>query len=116
MSPDRTPTRGNRPALLAADYPTLETFFSGYLHEDFVAVHGSPQGALRAFRADANKGEQRRFAREAVALLDAAEKLPFDVVANFIRRDLGASWRPTGLGQLQRLLRDPQHAKRSSGG
>jgi hypothetical protein len=114
MSPERTPTRGSGPTLVRADYPTLEVFFSGYLHEDFVAVHGSPSAALRAFRADANKEEQRRFALEAVALLDAAATLSFNVVVDFIRGELGASWRPANLGQLQRLLRDPHHAKRSS--
>jgi len=117
MSPERTPGRGSRPTLSAADYPTLESFFSGYLHEDFVADHGSPEGALRTFQTDADKEEQRRFAREAEGLLDAAANLPFDVVAEFIGRDLGAAWRPTNLGQLERLLsRSPSQAKRTSGG
>jgi hypothetical protein len=105
MSTERRPRPGSRPPLVPADYPTLESFFSGYLHEDFVAVHGSPSAALRAFRAEASQEEQRRFAREAAALLDAAATLPFDTVAEFVRRGLGAAWRPTELAQLERLLR-----------
>jgi len=33
------------------DYPQLRQFFQGYLHEDFVQEHGSPEAALRAFEA-----------------------------------------------------------------
>lgn len=109
MTPRRTPARGT-PTLSAADYPTLESFFSGYLHEDFVHLHGSPDGALRAFDADADADERRRFAREAAALLDAAAGLPFETVAQFIRRGLGAAWRPADAGALERLLR-PRPAK-----
>ncbi len=37
----------------ASEFPELARVFSGYLHEDFVAQHGSPEAALRAFREDA---------------------------------------------------------------
>ena len=117
MTPRRTPAPGSRPALLAADYPTLGSFFAGYLHEDFVEDHGSPEEALRAFRADADGEGQERVTRESAGLLDAAARLPFDVVADFIRRDLGAAWRPADLAQLERLLRrSPGQATRTSGG
>jgi hypothetical protein len=106
MTSRRTPA-GGKPTLSASRYPTLESFFSGYLHEDFVVDHGSPQGALRAFETDASQEERRAFAGEASALLDAAETLPFETVANFIRRDLGAAWRPANVGELERLLRPP---------
>ncbi|HEY3384732.1 MAG TPA: hypothetical protein VGK32_23470 [Vicinamibacterales bacterium] len=117
MAPRRTLARGSRPTLSAADYPTPGSFFAGYLHEDFVEDHGSLEEALRAFRADADEEEQERFTRESAGLLEAAARLPYDVVAGFIRRDLGATWRPTDLAQLERLLgRSPDQAKRASGG
>jgi hypothetical protein len=105
MTPRRKSGRDSRGPLTAADYPALETFFSGYLHEDFVQDHGTPQRALRAYRADAGAEEKARFEREARHLLEAAATLPFDAVAGFIRRDLGAAWRPTGIEELEQLLR-----------
>jgi hypothetical protein len=102
MTSRRTP---RRPTLRAADYPTLESFCGGYLHEDFVAEYGSASKALDAFRADASPQERGALEREADLLLKAAATVPFDTVAEFIRRDLGAAWRPADLKALQRLLK-----------
>jgi hypothetical protein len=101
MTSRRTPRRR---ALLAADYPTLESFCGGYLHEDFVAEYGSASKALDAFRADASQKERQDLRREAAALLKASATVPFDSVADFIRRDLGAAWRPADLHELERLF------------
>jgi hypothetical protein len=108
MTSRRTPA-GGKPTLSASRYPTLESFFSGYLHEDFVVDHGSPQGALRAFETDASQEERRAFDREASALLDATATLPFETVADFVRRGLGAAWRPANVRELEHLLRLPSH-------
>jgi hypothetical protein len=91
--------------LAAADYPALESFFSGYLHEDFVEEHGTPAGALRAFRTDADAADIERFEHEAARLLAATAELPLEDVAEFIRRELGGTWRPASLKQLQDLLK-----------
>jgi hypothetical protein len=96
--------RPRQRALLAADYPTLESFCGGYLHEDFVAEYGSVSKALDAFRADAGPKEREALDREAAALLKAAATVPFDTVAEFIRRELGAAWRPADLKALGRLF------------
>jgi hypothetical protein len=102
MTSRRSPRRRT---LLAADFPALESFCGGYLHEDFVAEHGTASRALDAFRADASPKEREELHREAAALLKAAATVPFDTVAEFIRRDLGAAWRPADLKELEKLFR-----------
>lgn len=97
-TPDRPPT------LSAVQFPQLESFFSGYLHEDFHVDYGSPEGALRAWRLSASTKESQQFDREVERLLDAASKLPFDTVAAFVRRGLGSAWRPSDPARLQKLF------------
>ncbi|HEY3380714.1 MAG TPA: contact-dependent growth inhibition system immunity protein [Vicinamibacterales bacterium] len=95
---------GPAPELRAAAYPTLESFFSGYLHEDFVSEHGTPEGALRMWRMDANAKEKSRLGAEAAAFLSVASQLPFETVAGFVRRELGSAWRPSSLKRLEDLF------------
>jgi hypothetical protein len=99
-------TRGHAPgpSLSAIRFPQLESFFSGYLHEDYVADHGSPEGALRAWRLDATPKESQQLDDEACQLLQAADALPFEQVAAFIRRDLGSAWKPSDLARLKQLF------------
>jgi len=104
----RTKPNSRRPGLSAADYPALEAFFGGYLHEDFVEEHGSPAGARRAFRADADESDLVQFGREASRLLAAVKSLPFHAVAEFVRRDLGSAWSPGSLEDLRKVLGVPR--------
>jgi hypothetical protein len=90
--------------LSPATFPQLQSFFSGYLHEDFLVEYGSPEGALRAWRMDASTKESQQLDREAARLLEAATNLPFDRVAAFVRRDLGSSWRPSDKPRLEKLF------------
>ncbi len=39
----------------ADDYPQLEAFFCGYLHQDYPEEHGTVAGAVAAFRRDARR-------------------------------------------------------------
>jgi hypothetical protein len=104
MSVRTAPPAAVPPALSPAAFPQLESFFSGYLHEDFLADYGSPEGALRAWRLDASTKESRQFDREAERLLDAASAVPFDTIAAFVRRGLGSAWRPSDKARLQQLF------------
>ncbi len=99
-----TKGRSSPPSLSAARFPHLESFFSGYLHEDYVVDHGSPEGALRAWRLDASTKENQRLDEEARQLLLVADTLPFDQIAAFIRRDLGSAWKPSDPARLKRLF------------
>jgi hypothetical protein len=47
-----------------SELPMLSAFLSGYLHEDFVAEHETPEGAIRAFARDATAAERRRLASD----------------------------------------------------
>ncbi len=91
-------------ALSAAAFPQLESFFSGYLHDEFQVDYGSPEGALRAWRSNASARESQQFDREVEKLLEAASTLPFDTVAAFVRRDLGSAWRPSDPARLKKLF------------
>jgi hypothetical protein len=91
-------------ALSPAAFPQLESFFSRYLHEDFLIEYGSPEGALRAWRLDASARERQQLDREAARLVAAASTTSFDTIAAFVRRDLGSAWRPSDVARLQRLF------------
>jgi len=82
-----------KPSVKASDFPELRRVLSGYLHEDFVAEHGTAADALRAFREDADSVERRRFAKEARRFLDRTGALSFDEVRALLQR-LGCGWAP----------------------
>ena len=84
-------------------FPELQRFLSGYLHEDFAEEHGTPEGALRAFVADANDAERRRLRAEAARLLDIAESETFDELRARLA-GLGAKWAPRSRAALMKFL------------
>jgi hypothetical protein len=96
----------------APDYPQLRQFFEGYLHEDFVQEHGSPQGALRAFEADASAAELRRFRAEAKRLLATVESEELGEIRELLSK-LGSTWAPRSRAAVAKLL--SAAAGRSSG-
>lgn len=85
------------------DYPQLRQFFEGYLHEDFVQEHRSPQGALRAFEADASATERRRFRAEAKRLLAQVESEELDEIRELLAR-LGSRWAPRSRAAVAKFL------------
>jgi len=92
--------------LRASDFPELHRVFAGYLHEDFVAAYGTPEGALEAYWSDANEAERRRFNREAYHFLDATESVDFSDVQRLIER-LGSRWIPSTRDALVAWLTPP---------
>ena len=85
------------------DYPQLRQFFEGYLHEDFVQEHRSPEGALRAFEADASAAELRRFRAEAKRLLARVESEELDAIRDLLAK-LGSAWTPRSRAAVTKLL------------
>ena len=85
------------------DYPQLRQFFEGYLHEDFVQEHKSPEGALRAFEADASAAELRRFRAEAKRLLARVESEELSTIRDLLAK-LGAAWTPRSRAAVAKLL------------
>mgnify|MGYP001795654641 CR=1 FL=1 len=87
----------------AAEFPELRKGFAGYLHEDFPERYGTPEAALRAFHADADRGERQRFAREVKRFLVLAAPLAFSEVQEILSR-LGCRWTPPSREALTDLL------------
>jgi hypothetical protein len=77
--------------------------FTGYLHEDFVRESGTPEQALRSFRADASPAEWQRFQREARQFLADTERVDFDDVRERLHA-LGCRWRPASREALVAVL------------
>ncbi|MEO5894501.1 MAG: contact-dependent growth inhibition system immunity protein [Vicinamibacterales bacterium] len=84
--PASAPTRAKLPA--GFELPALAAFLAGYLHEDFVAEHDTPEGAIRAFSRDATAGERRQLATDLERYLALS--------AGWSWRDVRRGW--TGLG------------------
>lgn len=87
----------------APDYPQLRQFFAGYLHQDFVQEHRSPDGARRAFEADASAAELRRFRAEAKRLLARMESEELDEIRELLS-SLGSTWAPRSRAAVAKLL------------
>jgi len=83
----------------------LRRVFAGYLHEDFLVEHGTPEAALGAFRADASPRELERFRNEAKRFLAHTSTLDFGEVREFVRQ-LGSRWVPPSRESLIALLQD----------
>ena len=86
-----------------ADYSELRRFFAGYMHEDFVHEHGTPEGALRAYEADASEPERRRLRSDATKMLAAVEPGTLSD-ARTLLATLGAKWTPRSLAALKKWL------------
>lgn len=91
--------------LLGPDrFPALAQFAAGYLHEDFVAEHGTPVGAVLAFLRDASDEERAAFRAEARQFLEfAAFRAWPDVVRAFSH--LGGAWAPRTRTDVVALIR-----------
>ena len=85
------------------DYPELRRFFEGYMHEDFVHEYGTPEGALRAYEADASEPERRRLRSDATKMLAAVEGCSL-VDARALLASLGAKWSPRSLAVVKKWL------------
>jgi hypothetical protein len=83
--------------------PTLATLFGGYLHEDYEHMHGSLEGAIAAFAADASRADLRALADELDLLMAHAPHLSLSGVQGLIGHDLHSRWVPESIGDLTRL-------------
>jgi hypothetical protein len=91
--------------LTPSAFPELQRVFAGYLHEDVLVEHGSPEAALRAFHADAAPAELRRFRKEMKRFLALTSTLDFDKLRALLHQ-LGCRWIPPSREALIALLTD----------
>ena len=92
-------------------FPALTQFLSGYLHEDFVLDHKTPDGARDAFLKDANARERAAVAHEFERFLATAQTLSWtDVRKGFT--SLGGAWTPKSRAALNDFARAFQSGPR----
>lgn len=87
----------------ADDYPQLEAFFCGYLHQDYPEEHGSVAGAVAAFRRDARAPERRTVKKEWKAFRAATADETLKAVGEKLTRGLGSAWIPRKRADLDAL-------------
>lgn len=102
-------TRGSRASaadgpLEARQLPMLATLFGGYLHEDFEHMHGSLEGAIASFAADASADERRALVAEISQLARRAPRMSLPELQRLIGDDLRSRWVPESLEDLRRLV------------
>jgi hypothetical protein len=96
--------KSERARLDAADFPLLSQFVAGYLHQDFVIDHKTPEGARDAFLDDASDWERLAFLKEVHRFLTEAEGRPWaEVKAAF--SSMGGAWTPRSRLALATLFR-----------
>lgn len=100
--------------LTPSAFPELQRVFTGYLHEDVLVEHGSPEAALRAFRDDAAPAEERTFRREVKRFLTQTSTLDFDAVCALLHQ-LGSRWTPPSREALIAVLTNASTDRRSHG-
>jgi len=89
----------------SATYPALSSFFSAYLHEDFVLEHRTPSLAMAAFCLKASDGQRRALREDCERFLRATKDWQWkDVKAAM--RDLGGSWAPRSRSALEAVFAD----------
>lgn len=91
-------------AVRGEDFPALREFFGGYLHQDFVEVHGSVVSAANAFVAEASPHERAELVRELRAFVTATQAMAVDRVGAVVLRELGGAWQPAAREELDSLL------------
>ena len=92
------------PAVDPASYPAVRAFLRGYLHEELEVEHGSAEGALSAFRAEADPAEREALRREGAALAEAARGLPLRELRRLLADGFGCAYRPRTREEGARLL------------
>jgi hypothetical protein len=88
----------------ADEFPALSQFLSGYLHEDFVLDHKTPEGARDAFLKDANARERAAVQKEIQQFLTNSATLTWtDARTGF--GALGGAWTPKSRAALEAFAR-----------
>ena len=93
----------------ASRYPQLESFFAGYLNQDFPETYGDVAGAVRAFAADARPSERQALAREWRAFrAEAGEDVTVTTLGRILASRFSAAWTPrrrSEVDHFDRLIR-----------
>ena len=86
------------------DLPALTAFARGYLHEDVLAEHGTPEAAASAFARDASPDERHQLIAELERLTTALAESPPNRLKRFFTHNLRAAWTPETVDDLRSLI------------
>jgi hypothetical protein len=91
-------------------FPRLAEFSQGYLHQDFLDEYGSVESAASAYLSDASPNEVCQLKAEWEKLLALGREYaptPSTQLAKFrkIMVELGSSWRPQALTDIDNLTK-----------
>jgi hypothetical protein len=87
----------------AAHYPHLQQFLRAYLHQDYVDVHGSFEGAARDFCKGAAPARLSAVQTEFDAFLAQAHTAKWPQTLAWWTDALGSSWVPADTNELSKL-------------
>jgi hypothetical protein len=73
-------------------WPYLASLCGGYLHQDFVAVHGTAVDAVRAWLADTSPEEARDLSSEWRTFLNVTRGMDTQARASALRELAGGAW------------------------
>jgi hypothetical protein len=94
-------------AVIPDDYPQVEVFLRGYLHQDFLQDFTTARQARDAFAGEASAGDRDLFARECEALGALLARLPFDAARQLLVDGFGTAWWPTDEKELESVFPPP---------
>jgi hypothetical protein len=86
----------------AGEFPALQEFFSGYLHEDFSDEYGSAASAVKAFRGDASPEEFAQACLEWAKLRKILTGRSIPEVQTSLQK-FGGAWHPQDLDEFHSL-------------
>jgi hypothetical protein len=89
--------------VLRTDVPALVAFLFGYLHQDLLQEHASPEAALRAFMAAASLEERERLIADWRTFHSRTSGWPLAALRRALI-DLGSAWVPPTRARLEALF------------
>ena len=84
-------------------FAALSEFLRGYLHQDVVAEYGSPEEAVRRFRADADAAQLHRLQTDWRSFLQHCQGKTLAEINSLLTGALGSSWAFTSDDDLRRF-------------
>lgn len=93
-------TNGETKGIVAADFPAVREFLSGYLNQDFADEYGTVEEATKAFCGDANTSEIQELANEWGALTAFLGGGNLERINGVLSGTFHGGWRVTDRKQL----------------
>lgn len=82
------------------EWPYLQSLCGGYLHQDFVAEHGSARAAVEAYLADTGPIDATRLSSEWRTFLNVTNGMDAASRARVLREVAGGSWDPADAAEF----------------